>query len=1328
MTSFPSNDKTEGETIASLLDYFDTYQLTPKYIVGDQGFSGTELESFYNRKGIRFSPLGPQTPWPNRAEAAVRLFKHQVKLTLDGVRADPLCNPFTFGMLLRMASLARNSMVTFGGVTPLEMALGRRPPDIIGVDNADPAQLTSEVPRTEVSVEATRRIAMKAYLEARQSEDLRRDIASRLQFSDGPYFPGDKIYYWSPTPQKVKGHLGRSSSWIKGKVVSQDGSMITIDLGTRVLKVNTSKIRKDHQPIEDIDVPLEPVAMYSADTTASVCHADTTAVDGRTTIKETDPANKLLHADSLLSGPEGVVYGSYNWEPVTQGKIDFLELFSGSARLSQVAAMNGLKVGTPIDLRTGFDILKVEGRKRAMEIIERQEPSVVVMAPECAPWSQMTNINDRDLRDAKRAKYLPMVEFCVQVAIYQLRRGRHFIIENPQGSALWWQYVFRRIIEHPQGTYGNLAMCAYGMKDPNGYYYYKPTSLLHSFPDGTLDPVFKRCPNKLGGASHTHQQLEGSAPGHGSRTKPAQVYPYRFCSQIIRSLISYGNLRSLRPAQTLLVEELLTCLTTEELQEVTDDIRHIEQEFVHFSSKTAIPVKEHYLRYAMHQMNMLSGKTEYPPTLVNLQDDVSILRKHFIPTHTFENAVILRGTFLPLRTTYGNKRGALLLWKKKDVSQMYVLDTHSLDLRSLKPNQWTCVFLWNSDGNMPDNPDVPQPQQNIQPPPGLPPVDGQPPVDLHNDVPMDPDVNMPGPPLVPDDDPHNAHDGDEPPEEPMDPPTYPPGLPPDDTQPPDPHTGLPPPEDPPPSPHFPHHGPHPPGPPPSGSQVPPTQPPHQPLPHFSPPTTLPLQPLPGNAFIPSLVVPPHIQDTHMHHSIKRETTVPASSPTKKAKAPAPGNQMIAPSGSSSRNHLGGDVPVSIPQNSSKPKDNKPEPNDPDEDDETDPQAGPSAGPPILPIDDDAVEEPANVPVPEDDKSDTAEYHSSPEGITDSDDTVEYQDLVINDDASWSLLTEEQKLCSNTGSFSVPRYIDNSPVDVTGVRSSNSYLTSSWIYRGQNNVRKNYSDITELYEHLSPEDSAYMTLYQSLDKSSLLVGKKRKEATIQERRDLAKQFLEAKKAECQSWFDNDVFEIVDLRKIRVRNFVKGRWVLTVKKDKDGKFLKCKARWVLKGFQDKQKYDQQTDSPAASRSGFRCATQQAANLGWDLYHMDLKTAFLQGEAYDETRDIICEIPKECGYPPHIGARMKKSAYGLNDAPRRWWQVVDKALLSYGLVPTRADRCTYILYGDQKHSSAMTKSNPQKELVLEDALELLMNASVRNNSKGRKPEGFICLHVDG
>ena len=154
------------------------------------------------------------------------------------------------------------------------------------------------------------------------------------------------------------------------------------------------------------------------------------------------------------------------------------------------------------------------------------------------------------------------------------------------------------------------------------------------------------------------------------------------------------------------------------------------------------------------------------------------------------------------------------------------------------------------------------------------------------------------------------------------------------------------------------------------------------------------------------------------------------------------------------------------------------------------------------------------------------------------------------------------------------------------------------------IRKNYADIKEVYSGIADEDKAFLTLYQSKDKFSYLVGKKRKEATQQEKRQFAKQYFDAKQAECKSRFDNDVFELVDMRKLKIRNFVAGHRVLTIKKDKDGNFLKCKARWVLKGFQDRQKDTQQTDSPAVSRSGFCCATQFAANCRWDLYHMDLR----------------------------------------------------------------------------------------------------------------------------
>ena len=230
-------------------------------------------------------------------------------------------------------------------------------------------------------------------------------------------------------------------------------------------------------------------------------------------------------------------------------------------------------------------------------------------------------------------------------------------------------------------------------------------------------------------------------------------------------------------------------------------------------------------------------------------------------------------------------------------------------------------------------------------------------------------------------------------------------------------------------------------------------------------------------------------------------------------------------------------------------------------------------------------------------------------------------------------------------------------------------------------------------------------------TSALIGKKRKEATATEIRAYQKQFLEAKQLECKSWLDNEVFDLVDTRKIQVRNWVTGRWVLTLKRDKDGNFLKT-------GFQDRQKNDQQTDSPAASRSGFRLAIQAASNKGWNIFPMDLKTAFLQGEAYDQSRDIIGQIPPEIGYPPHIGARMKKPAYGLNDAPRRRWNILDSALRSYGLVPTRADRCTYVYYGKQLPKPALVsekKSSPTFDL--EGAVDYLMDPVSGNNAKNRQ-----------
>ena len=125
---------------------------------------------------------------------------------------------------------------------------------------------------------------------------------------------------------------------------------------------------------------------------------------------------------------------------------------------------------------------------------------------------------------------------------------------------------------------------------------------------------------------------------------------------------------------------------------------------------------------------------------------------------------------------------------------------------------------------------------------------------------------------------------------------------------------------------------------------------------------------------------------------------------------------------------------------------------------------------------------------------------------------------------------------------------------------------------------------------------------------------------------------------------------------------------IKVDKDEQFKKFKARWVCRGFQAAQKYDLQTDSPTATRYGFRVASQHAASMYWDLLHLDLKIAFLQGETYDLDRRIIhVQLPTDIGLPPYLVGICTHSVYGLADAPRRWWNCLDKFLISLGIQPT-------------------------------------------------------------
>ena len=146
-------------------------------------------------------------------------------------------------------------------------------------------------------------------------------------------------------------------------------------------------------------------------------------------------------------------------------------------------------------------------------------------------------------------------------------------------------------LQKEQGiTYGSFDMCCFGARDPvSKKLILKPTSLLHNFPPGVLDPVFRRCSNRYCQNKHEHEHLEGSAKGHGSRTHLAQVYPYRLCQALADCFSKFFNVR---PSDrcTSLYMDLLDDFSDKECQSLSAVFQsYIEQDFLNV---TTVNVKD----------------------------------------------------------------------------------------------------------------------------------------------------------------------------------------------------------------------------------------------------------------------------------------------------------------------------------------------------------------------------------------------------------------------------------------------------------------------------------------------------------------------------------------------------------------------------------------------------------------------------------------------------------------------------------------------------------------------------------------------------------------
>ena len=100
--------------------------------------------AYYKFHGITPYPCGPRTPWPNRAETAVRLFKRTWSIMAKALADEGYAEKATVRQAVKKVAWARNCQLTVSGYSPLEIATGRRPPDLFDVETSTPEQLSAE--------------------------------------------------------------------------------------------------------------------------------------------------------------------------------------------------------------------------------------------------------------------------------------------------------------------------------------------------------------------------------------------------------------------------------------------------------------------------------------------------------------------------------------------------------------------------------------------------------------------------------------------------------------------------------------------------------------------------------------------------------------------------------------------------------------------------------------------------------------------------------------------------------------------------------------------------------------------------------------------------------------------------------------------------------------------------------------------------------------------------------------------------------------------------------------------------------------------------------
>ncbi|GJT09269.1 putative ribonuclease H-like domain-containing protein [Tanacetum coccineum] len=137
----------------------------------------------------------------------------------------------------------------------------------------------------------------------------------------------------------------------------------------------------------------------------------------------------------------------------------------------------------------------------------------------------------------------------------------------------------------------------------------------------------------------------------------------------------------------------------------------------------------------------------------------------------------------------------------------------------------------------------------------------------------------------------------------------------------------------------------------------------------------------------------------------------------------------------------------------------------------------------------------------------------------------------------------------------------------------------------------------------------------------------------------------------------------------------KWVYRNKKDERGVVVRNKARLVAQGHRQEEGIDyDEVFAPVARIEAIRIFLAFASYMGFIVYQMDVKSAFLYGKIDEEV--YVSQPPGflDPKYPQKV-YKVVKALYGLHQAPRAWYATLSTFLLKNGYRRGTIDKTLFI-----------------------------------------------------